>query len=199
MMGIKEYFIGGLALALTALAINWYRGKIDQARLQGQLEEVLIDLEAARTARDSVEAELVPVIEQLTVERDSLSERQDTLAANLRIAHRSARVWRTRYDEVRNDSTSTVAEMMEAADSAVATLADEAQDCSLALRNCGTITANLEEENAAMNDRFKAVRDLSIEQGRTIEALQAVQPKTNLLPWAIAAVSLALTVLVVVF
>ncbi len=154
----------------------------------------MIDLKVAEDARDSVEAVLVPRLVRLTAENVSLVARQETLESNLNIAHRSARTWRRRYDEVRNDSSATVRDILETADSAVAATTEEAQECSLALKNCGLVTANLEEQNEALADRLAASQKLNAEQGRTLEILRAARQGKPILPWAIAATSIVLVI-----
>jgi chromosome segregation ATPase len=156
MLGLKHYLMGGLALVAVTTAVAWYRGQLAEARLEGQLAEAIADVERAHGIRDSVEALLVPLVDSLTAERDTLQRKQAELEDNLRIAHRSARAWRLRYDEVRTDTSATMEDILEVADSTINELAEEAQECSLALKGCTAITQNLEAENEALDQRLTA-------------------------------------------
>lgn len=189
---IKNYLIGGALSIAVVMGIAWYRGKIEEAELRGQLEEINADVVEAQQARDSMEAYWQPIVERLRGEVDSLTQRQESMDADLRIATREAGRWRRRYDEVRNDTSATIGDIIEAADSTVATATEEARSCSLALQNCATITKRLKRQNVAANDRLQAERNLNAQQTRKIAALEAGRPGSPILPWVVAGIALAL-------
>jgi transposase len=184
MMGIKGYAITGLVAIVLVAGIAWYRGRIKAAELRGQLAEVIEDREAAEARVAGLEVHLVPIIESLRTDADTLRRKVESTTTDLRVAVRSASRWRNRYDEVRNDQGATISDILEAADSTVSAVTEEAKTCSLAFRDCMSLTANLESQVEAQTDRLTASQDLVREQNREIEAMQAIldQGKASWLP-----------------
>ena len=191
---VKAYAIGGLALLVLTLGFGWYRTEIRRAEARGARNEIVKDYEALKLTytafRDSaVRADSVRAAEltQSKLAQDALEDELLTVRADAR-ANLSALRRRLATDTV------PVAEV----EAVLTVLEEEAETCSLALANCGLVTAQLEERVSGLTRQGVEAQALISEQQLTIETLQ-IEPGRDLLPWAIAVVALVFAGLAIIF
>lgn len=188
--------VAALVLAVGAYVIGDLRA---DARWEGRVEAIM-DLHEADSlrwvaARDSA-------ARRAAAFRDSAAaakQRQDSAEAELAAVQVRSRRDRARFDEIMAgaEMPDTV---RDAINVAIETVSEEARVCSMALLECNAVTANLRGELEAEQGRVDAAERRIVQLEDTNRALvEAGAASASPLPWVIAAVATAVTVLVVAF
>lgn len=195
---MKTYLTVGVIVLAIAAAGAWYKSRIDAAELRGRVEALLADLERTRAAYSQDSAHWAAEDSAKAAEIRELQNVQAELEANLVTTRQQARAQLTDARQM-IDSLRVAGVDLGDIPAAIDSLEAEADVCSLALANCGSITRQLEERVGGLIKQNVEAGALIAQQDRTIGALQEIEPSKPILPWAIAGASAGLLILSLIF
>jgi hypothetical protein len=187
----------GIALLVVlgaGIAAAYVKARVDEARAEGRAEVVLEKWVADSTAHAEYVAAAMERAKQdslrTAILKDSLNVAVAVADASEAKADSLAEVAEEAWEEAREELDPADYNEIRAAYDAL----DDAHDkCSLALKNCGTLTAQLEDAN---NDLRADLAERDVHEADANEALQAMRielKKANepdYVPWIIAGVEL---------
>jgi len=195
---MKMYLtIGALLLAVGAGGA-WYKGRIDAAELRGRLDTVWEQLQDARATYSADSAAAAERDSAHAAEVRELKATQETLEANLATTRTQARRELAGARATIADLQSQGVDVGNIA-AAVDSLEAEANQCSLALANCGQIVKELDDRVADLIRHDVDDHVLIANQDDALNALRELQPSAPVLPWIVAGVSTAALLAALIF
>jgi hypothetical protein len=198
-VGLKTYLIGGLAAVAIAAGVGLYRSIVATAEARGRAAEVTAQLEAETAAFNVYKLAAEQRDSVRVAKLDSLRVIEDRLADNLALAQRRARRSVSDLDSLLAQS-GVADSITRAVSETVTALEDENEACALAFENCRVRFAVQTERVVELTDGQVRRDSLIAAQRVAIDRLSAIgEPKTDLLPWAVAGAAVVIAGLAIAF